>query len=462
MADEPLILAVVIVYLLFMCAIGVYLRRRIHGFADFMVAGRSAGLLVVASSFVGSHFGGGMTVGGAELGARSGLSGIWYGLACGFSYLLLLVIVRKVYALKQMTAADVLELVYGTKRVRALFAIVAFVGSLGIIGGQILAGGAMFATFGVSREIGGVITFIIIVVYCAFSGLYGVMLTDTIQVAIGGFGVVLGAVLAVNRIGGLSHLAALPAQKLSLFPADLGTLVWLVVPTTLLGLISQPSYQRVNACRDERTAVRAPLAGAVVVMVLAVFPILTGMCASVLWPDLNPALAVPQLLKEVFPPVVAAVFIAAILAAIMSTADSVLLAGVANAVRDIYQQILRPNASDKELLRISTAATVVIGLGALAVTYMVPRIIDLFLISYAIQVCGGLIPVVGALLWKRGTEQGAWGSFLVGIGFVTLSTLKVIDIPYDYVVGLIPALFVYVSVSLLTGKKKRGRIEGIP
>jgi len=454
MPEERLILTVVIVYLVSMSALGVYLRRRVHNFADFMVAGRSAGLVVVSASYVGSHFGGGMTVGGAELGAGSGLSGIWYGLACGFSYLLILVIVRKVYVLKGMTAADVLEHAYGTKRVRALFAIVAFAGTLGIIGGQILAGGAMFATFGVSRELGGIITFVIIVAYCAFSGLYGVMITDTIQVAIGGVGVVLGAVLALQRIGGIDQLAALPAEQLSLFPADLGTFVRLVVPTTLLGLISQPAYQRINACRDEKTAVRAPLVGAIVVIVLGVFPILTGMCAMVLWPDLNPALAVPELLKEVFPPVVAAIFIAAILAAVMSTADSVLLAGVANVVRDIYQQILRPHASDKELLRISTVATVVIGLGALAVTYLVPTIIDLFLTSYSIQVCGGLIPVVGGLLWKRGTEAGAWGSFIVGVGFVILGAMKVIDIPYDYVVGLVPAFIVYVVVSLLTGRQK--------
>jgi len=450
-----MILAIVIVYLVFICALGVYLRRRIHRFEDFIVAGRSAGLLVVAASFVGSHFGGGMTVGGAELGALNGLSGVWYGLACGFSYLLLLVIVRKIYALKLMTIADVLEHAYGTKRVRALFAIVAFAGTIGIIGGQILAGGAMFATFGLSQEIGGVIMFVIIVAYCALSGLYGVMVTDVIQVAIGGFGIVLGTVLAVNKIGGLSRLAALPAQELSFFPADMSTLVWLVVPTTLLGLVSQPSYQRVNACKDEKTAFRAPLLGALVVMVLAFFPVLAGMCASILWPDLDPAMAVPQLLKEVFPPVVAAIFIAAILAAIMSTADSVLLAGVANVVRDIYQQILRPDATDKELLRLSTIATVLIGLGALGVTYLVPRIIDLFLLSYAIKVCGGLVPVVGALVWKKGTEQGAWASLIVGVGFVALSTLKVIDIPYHYVVGLVPALVVYVSVSLLTRKPSR-------
>jgi Na+/proline symporter len=85
----------------------------------------------------------------------------------------------------------------------------------------------------------------------------------------------------------------------------------------------------------------------------------------------------------------------------MSTADSVLLSEVANAVRDIYQQILRPDASDKELLRISTVVTLLIGLAALSVTYLVPTIIDLVLISYAIKVCGGLIPVVGGLLWKK-------------------------------------------------------------
>lgn len=447
-----MILTVVIIYMVFISVLGVYLRRRIHGFADFMVAGRSAGLVVVASSYVGSHFGGGMTVGGAEMGARDGLSGVWYGFACGFSYLLLLIVVKKIYVMKQMTAADILEQVYGTKRVRAMFALVAFTGTIGIIGGQILAGGAMLATLGVSQEIGGVVMFVIIVLYCALSGLYGVMITDTIQVAIGGFGVVLGTILAVSKIGGLSALSVLPPEKLSFFPAEMSTLIWLVVPTTLLGLISQPSYQRVNSCKDEQTAFRAPLLAAGVVMVLAVFPVLAGMCANVLWPGIDPAMAVPQLLKEVFPPAVAAIFIAAILAAIMSTADSVLLSGVANAVRDVYQQILRPDASDKELLRISTLSTVVIGLGALGVTYLVPRIIDLFVLSYAIKVCGGLVPVVGALLWKRGTEQGAWASFIVGIGFVALSTLKVIDMPYHYVVGLIPALIVYVVVSLLTEK----------
>jgi SSS family solute:Na+ symporter len=454
MSGESLILAVVVVYLVLISALGVYLRKHIHGFADFMVAGRNAGLVVVAASYVGSHFGGGMTVGGAELGARSGLSGIWYGLACGFSYLLLLVIVRKVYVLKGMTAADVLEHAYGTKRVRALFAVVAFTGSVGIIGGQIVAGGAIFSSFGVSQELGGIITFVIIVLYCALSGLYGVMITDTIQVAIGGLGVVLGAAFALKRIGGIGQLATLPAQDLSLFPADLGTLVWLVVPVTLNGLISQPAYQRINACRDEKTAFRAPLLGALVVIVLAFFPVLAGMCARVLWPDIDPAMAVPQLLKEVFPPVVAAIFIAAILAAIMSTADSVLLAGVANVVRDIYQQILRPDASDKALLRISSVATVVIGIGALAVTYLVPTILDLFLASYAIQVCGGLIPVVGALLWKNGTELGAWAAFVVGVSFVTLSTLKVIDVPYHYIVGLAPALVAYVGVSLVTRRTK--------
>jgi len=451
-----MILAIVIGYLIFVVALGIFLRGRIKGFEDFMVAGRNAGLFMVTASFVGSHFGGGMTVGGAELGATNGLSAVWYGLGAGFSYLLLLTIVKKIYALKQITIADVLEGHYKTKRIRAMFALLAFAGSIGIIAGQILAGGAIFSTFGVSPEVGGGITFLIIVAYCALSGLYGVMVTDAIQVLIGGFGVVLAAVLAVVKIGGIDKLAVLPEQQLSLFPPELATLIWLVVPTTLLGLISQPAYQRVHSSKDEKTAFRAPLIGAFVVMALAIFPVVIGMCAKILWPDIEPSLAVPRLLQEVFPPVVAAIFIAAILAAVMSTADSVLLGGTANIVRDFYQQILRPDADDSELLRVSTIATIAIGVGALSVTYLVPRIIDLFVISYSIQVCGGLIPVVGALFWKGGTEQGAWASFVVGIGFIVLSSLDIIDLPYHYVIGLVPAVFVYVAVSLMTKKHRTG------
>lgn len=450
MEGKTVILTIVVIYLAAMSGLGVYLMRRIKGFSDFLVAGRNAGLLVVVGSFIGSHFGGGMTVGGAEYGVLHGFSGIWYGLACGFSYLLFLIIAKKVYVLKQMTIADCLENAYHTKRIRGLFAILAFFGVLGVIGGQILAGGAIFATFGVSKEIGGLITFLIIVVYCSLSGLFGVMITDVIQVAIGGFGVILAAILTLVKVGGFSGLQILPADHLSFFPPHLSSLLWIIVPTTLMGLLSQPSFQRVNACKDEKTALQAPLIAAFGVMILALFPVLAGMCANVLWPDIEPSLAVPKLLSEIFPPVIAAIFIAAILAAVMSTADSTLLAGTAFVVRDLYQQIFKPDATDRRLLRLSMLTTAIIGLLSLGVTYLVPVIIDLFLLSYAIMVCGGLIPVVGGLLWKRGTELGAWAAFLAGFIFVILSVLKIINVPYFYIIGLIPAFLAYIIISLIT------------
>ncbi len=391
-----------------------------------------------------------MTVGGAEWGVIKGLSGIWYGLATGFSYLLFSLIARKVYVLKLMTIPDVLEKAYGTKRIRAVFAILAFAGVMDVIGGQILAGGAIFEIFGVSKTTGGIITFLIIVIYCAFSGLYGVMITDMIQVLIGGFGVVLGSILALNHIGGFAALAVLSAEKTALFPADLSSLWWILIPTTLMGLLSQPSFQRVNASKDERVATLVPVIGGLVLMALAVFPVLAGMCASVLWLDIEAARAIPQLMLEVFPPVVGAIFIAAILAAVMSTADSTLIAGTAFVMRDLYQQIFRPDASDKTLLRLSFVVTVVIGLMSLGVTYLVPVIINLFLLSYAIMVCGGLIPVVGGLIWPRATEKGAWASFLTGFIFVVLSILKIINVPYFYIVGLAPAFIAFIIVSLLT------------
>jgi solute:Na+ symporter, SSS family len=448
--QSGLILTVVITYLMLMCALGIFLRRRVNSFSDFLVAGRNTGLLVVTGSFIGSHFGGGMTVGGAEYGVIKGFSGVWYGFAAGFSYLLFLTIARKVYTLKLITLPDVLERSYHTKRIRAVFALLAFAGVLGIIGGQILAGGAIFEVFGVSKTTGGIVTFLIIVLYCSFSGLYGVMITDVIQVIIGGLGVVIGSIVALSKIGGFAALSSLPPSKLSLFPEDISTLWWIIIPTTLMGLMSQPSFQRVASAKNEKVAFRAPLLGGILVMILAVFPVLAGMCAQVLWPDIEPAKAIPQLLIEVFPPVIGAIFIAAILAAVMSTADSTLIAGTAFIMRDLYQQILRPKATDKHLLRLSMLVTFLIGLLSLAVTYLVPVIIDLFLLSYAIMVCGGLIPVVGGLLWPRATEKGAWASFITGLVFVILAITKVINVPYFYIVGLIPALIAFVLVSLVT------------
>ena len=450
MENSELILSVVIGYLLLMCALGIFLRRRINTFSDFLIAGRNTGLLIVTGSFVGSHFGGGMTVGGAEYGVIKGLSGVWYGFAAGFSYLLFLTIAKKVYTLKLITLADVLERAYHTKRIRAVFAVLAFAGVLGIIGGQILAGGAIFEVFGVSKTTGGIITFLIIVLYCSFSGMFGVMITDVIQVFIGGLGVIIASIVALISIGGFKALSTLPADKLTLFPDNLESLWWIIVPTTLMGLVSQPSFQRVAASKDEKTAFRAPLLGGILVMILGIFPVLAGMCAQVLWPDIEPAKAIPQLLIEVFPPVIGAIFIAAILAAVMSTADSTLLAGTAFIMRDLYQQVFRPTASDKMLLRLSVVVTVIIGLLSLVVTYLVPVIIDLFLLSYAIMVCGGLIPVVGGLIWPRATEKGAWASFATGLVFVVLAIAKVINVPYFYIVGLIPALIAFVGVSLVT------------
>jgi SSS family solute:Na+ symporter len=63
-----------------------------------------------------------------------------------------------------------------------------------------------------------------------------------------------------------------------------------------------------------------------------------------------------------------------------------------------------------------------------------------------------MVPVVGALFWKGGTEQGAWASFVVGIGYIVLSALGIINLPYHYIVGVSPAFIVYVAVSLATRK----------
>jgi len=98
--------------------------------------------------------------------------------------------------------------------------------------------------------------------------------------------------------------------------------------------------------------------------------------------------------------------------------------------------------------------TVVTGVIAYIITLFVPTIIDLLIVAYLFLLAGGLVPFLGGLFWKRGTEQGAWWSAIVGLSFILLNTVHVISVPNIHIWGILPSLIVYIIISLITNDKK--------
>ena len=160
-----LIIAVLAVYFLVMVGIGWYGRKYAKTFESFTSAGRSCGAIMLIGTCVGSQIGNGFVVGGAGDGSVFGLSGAWYGIACGLSYLAsALIINKKIYAKGFISLPEFLQDRYHDKTTSAIFCICYSISSVGIIGAQIMAGSALFEAFGMSGTIGAIVITVVVLV----------------------------------------------------------------------------------------------------------------------------------------------------------------------------------------------------------------------------------------------------------------------------------------------------------
>ena len=464
-------LIVLIVYFVGLFGVGLYATRFIGSNTDFLLAGRRLGPVLATATLCATHFGGGFVLGSGEWGFTHGMTGIAYAAGVGLSLILLgYVAARKMRRLAMFTVPDYLELRYNSRLARLLGTLLSLIAIVGIIGAQVWAAQGALSILGVDPTWAAVAATLMFIVYTAMSGLWGVTLTDAVQLAIIFVGVPIAAVLAVGEAGGIDGIRiAIDAQSLEIgtdryfspFGAGLGLVLAAIVPTMMYTLIGQDFYQRLFAARDENTAFRAAIAAGVLLIVFAIFPVITGMAARALFgAEIEAARAIPMLIDEVLPAWAAAIVIAAILGAIMSTADSLLMAGTSHVTHDIYVKLIDPGAEEdsKRLLLISRVVTVVLGLLALWMALNFKAIIGMLLMSYTLYAAGVFIPVVGGLYWKRATGAGAVAAIVGGsayglageLGWFAPAALPLVGGLPIIVAGALVSLLLFVGVSLVT------------
>ena len=246
--------------------------------------------------------------------------------------------------------------------------------------------------------------------------------------------------------------AALPESSFDFVPFTGERLVMMMVPGALNGLISGAAYQRTASCRDKKVAFWAPMIAAVALIPFVVMPVIIGMYGKALYPDAPSASILFKVVLDMNP-IVAGLMVSAVLSAVMSTMDIGLLNVTANTVNDIYYKTINPKADQKTLGRLSAIVTMASGLIALTLALTSSSILSLLSSTYSFMNAGGLVMVVGGVLWKKGTKQGAIASAFCGMAMILLSKLGV-NIPYLSLTSLIPAIIAYVVVSLLTQKKE--------
>jgi len=421
-------IAIIATYMVAMLGVGFYFLNRQKTVDEYFVGDRNMGAGHIGFSVVATDVGGGFSIGLGGLGFTMGLSGSWL-LFTGLvgAWLAAVLLIPRVKKLgdrhSMLTYPEFLEKRFDSKT-RLVAAVVSGLGYAGFVGAQVLAGAKLgSAVFDVSILTAVIVMAGVAVLYTSFGGLQAVIFTDSIQwvVLLGGL-LFFALPFSWMEVGGWDAMKqALPASHFSLTNISPGTFItWMftIVPIWFVGMTL---YQRIYATRDVKTAQRAwYLAGLLEWPLMAFLGVLLGMFGRVMFPAAESEMALPMLIKNVLPVGLVGLVSAAYFSAIMSTADSCLIASTGNLVNDIYQKYINPTASHTLVLRISRITTLVLGIGAVAIALAVPKVLDSILLAYSFMVSGLFVPTLGGLLWKRVSSRAAFLSMIIGGGCALL------------------------------------------
>lgn len=447
-------LTIFTVYLLFMLGVGFFFLRKNKNTDDYFVGGRKMNSLHIGLSVVATDVGGGFSIGLGGLGFMMGLSGSWL-LFSGLigAWLTAVVLVPKVHRLSQrknlLSFPQFLENSY-SKQVAFIAGIISAIGYLGFTSSQILAGAKLAAaTFpSLSFNSALLVMGVIAVVYTVLGGMKAVIYTDTIQwiILMGGL-VFIALPLCYFAVGGFDAIReTLPPSYMSFTNISWQQFLNWMITVIPIWFIGMTLYQRIYASRTSKSAQRAWfIAGLFEYPLMAFTGVLLGLLSKVAFENgmlavsgfpatgtIDAEMGLPVLLKTVLPIGLTGIVLSAYFSAIMSTADSCLMAASGNVLTDILRGHNHPSS-----LRLSQILTFIIGAIALLLALKMPNVLELMLYSYTFMVSGLFVPVIAALIKTDNNPAAAFWSMLVGGG----TSLSLIILNPELPFGLDPIIF---------------------
>ncbi|MDO6468037.1 sodium/proline symporter PutP [Neptunomonas phycophila] len=473
------IIGTFIVYLGLMLAIGVYAYRRTANSSDYFLGGRTLGPWPAALSAGASDMSGWLLLGLPGYAFSSGLESLWLGGGLLLGTWLNWLLVAKRLRTYSFVAEDAITLPeFFAKRfqdksnllqvISAFFILLFF---LFYTSSGLVAGGKLFETvFGLDYTLALVIGTVCVVSYTLFGGFLAVSWTDLVQGLLMAAALVAVPVIAMQSEGGFDALfAAVEAKNPELLTiwndASGEPLTWIAIVSLAawgLGYFGQPHilarFAAIRSNADVPTARRIAVTWSAIAMAGAILVGFTGM----IYVDTNLAGTLGDgekifmvLVNAMFHPVVAGILLAAILAAIMSTADSQLLVSSSALAEDFYKQVFNKDATQKQVVLVGRVA--VIGLSIIALLLALnPDSSVLGLVSYAWAGFGAAFgpTLVLSLYWSAMNRKGALAGVIVGgLTVVVWKQLSggLFDL-YEIVPGIVFATIAIVAVSLATGE----------
>ena len=452
-----------------MLGVGFYFMRKNNSTDDYYVGGRKLNSLHIGLSVVATDVGGGFSIGLGGLGFAIGLSGSWLLftglLGAWLSGVLLIPRISDLARRKRFLSFPQFLGYIFDKRVALVAGIISAIGYIGFTSSQILAGAKLasstFPSLTLTQAL--LVMGIVAVVYTVIGGLKAVIYTDTVQWIVLMTGLIfVGLPFSYFKLGGIEGIkSTLDPSFLSLTSISWQTIVnWMftIIPIWFIGMTL---YQRIYAAKDTKTAQKGWfIAGLFEYPIMAFVGVLLGMFSRVAleqgilegytFSNLDAEMGLPILLRTILPVGFLGIVLSAYFSAIMSTADSCLMAASGNILTDVLKK-----HNSKKGLRYSQVLTLLIGVLALLLALKMTNVLELMLHSYSFMVSGMFFPVVIALFSKKPNSLAALVAMLTGgsitLGLIVLGSALPLGLDAN-IFGILLSVISYYIIDFLRNK----------
>jgi len=474
MTELEIIVAIFVVYLFLLTGVAIWSSKGSTGIDGYFIAGKNLPYWVVAFSTNATGESGWLLLGLTGMAYAVGIHALWVvaGEVIGIT-LCWFLIARKLKIesdqYDSITVPDYLESRFQDSRhiLRLISVCIIVVMVMIYIAAQMIAAGKAFGEFMQISYVHGVILGAIVTsLYTIIGGYKAVAYTDVVQGVLMLLALILLPTFAIIEAGGWSSvmhgLGSIDPVLLQAFGDKGWSVAGIIAAVSFLAIglpfLGVPQVLVRFMSIDDQSQVAK--AGAISIACLFIFTlgaVLIGLAGRVLFPDLaDPELVMPTLSRELFSPVITGLLVVVLLAAIMSTVDSLLILLSSAVTRDLVQKIINPDIPDRTLAMIGRVSTFVIGACAVLIALSENRAI-FWMVLFTWSGLGATFgPIIlCSLLWRRvnlaGAIAGMLGGFLITILWVVFVKEHVFGM-YEAIPGMIGGLLIIIIVSLLTAK----------
>ncbi|KAF0107162.1 MAG: sodium solute transporter superfamily protein [Anaerolineaceae bacterium] len=432
-----LIIGGIVVILIIRMIIGWWASKKVKSNVDYVLAGRRLPLWMAAPSIMATWFAAETLMGASSEAYSYGFQGVVFD---PFGATLCLVIagifvVRLARRAQYVTIMDFFQHRYGTA-MSVIGTVTQIITYFGWTAAQIVAGGAILqALLGWPISWGMILVTTIVTLYTLMGGLWADTALDFMQMFLTSIGLLIITAGIVITVGGFDTMFSMAGAQyttntFAIWPTAVdgyygyfgmhGWFYYIAAWLSLgLGAIPAQDYlQRTCAAKNESIAVKATFVAGALYLAFGVLSPLIGVTAyGALGPDLEGAqteFVLILMAMKYLPPILVAVFVAALASALMSTSDSSLLAGATMFTENIVK-VFKPDLSDKATLRITRISLIVSGIFSLVIALYASTIYKLAVLANTSILVGLAASYLIGMYWKKANHWGALASFFSGV-----------------------------------------------